>query len=93
MQELLRLQQILFYKELDIPLKEIGRILDDPDFDPIAALHQHRIAIHEKKERFSQLLVTIDKTIQELQGEQRMKSDEEYYKGFSPEEKSGIRTI
>ncbi|MFZ1979542.1 MAG: MerR family transcriptional regulator [Bacteroidota bacterium] len=89
-QELLRLQQILFYKELDIPLKEIGRILDDPGFDPIAALHQHRIAIHEKKERFSQLLTTIDKTIQALQGEQRMKSDEEYYKGFSPEEKTAF---
>ncbi len=85
--ELLRLQQILFYKELDVPLKEIGRILDDPEFDPLAALRQHRRTIQKKTERFSQLLVTIDKTIQALQGEQSMKSDEEYYKGFSPEEK------
>ena len=30
--ELLRLQQILFYKELDFPLKEIIEILDNPDF-------------------------------------------------------------
>ena len=35
--ELLRLQQILFYKELDFPLKQIGEILDDPDFDLVAA--------------------------------------------------------
>jgi DNA-binding transcriptional MerR regulator len=32
-QDLLRLQQILFYKELDLPLAEIARILDDPGFD------------------------------------------------------------
>ncbi len=89
-QELLRLQQILFYKELDIPLEEIGRILDDPDFDPIAALHRHRISIQEKQERYVQLLVTIDKTIRKLHGKQNMKSDEEYYKGFSPEEKAAF---
>jgi DNA-binding transcriptional MerR regulator len=33
--ELLLLQQILFYKELDMPLKEIENILNDPKFDVI----------------------------------------------------------
>lgn len=27
-----RLQQILFFRELDFPLREIARILDSPDF-------------------------------------------------------------
>jgi DNA-binding transcriptional MerR regulator len=33
--EPLRLQQILFYKELDFTLEQIGKILDDPAFDLI----------------------------------------------------------
>ena len=34
-EDLLRLQQILLYRELDLPLEEIRRILDDPGFDPV----------------------------------------------------------
>ena len=41
-EELLRLQQILFYKELDFSLKEIADLLDDPDFELIQALQSHR---------------------------------------------------
>ena len=35
--DLLRLQQILFFKELNFPLDKISHILDDPDFDQVAA--------------------------------------------------------
>lgn len=35
-----RLQNILFFRELQFPLKEIKAILDDPDFDPKEALAQ-----------------------------------------------------
>lgn len=35
--ELLKLQQILFYKELDFSLNEIINILNDPDFDLMKA--------------------------------------------------------
>ena len=35
--ELLRLQQILFYRELGFRLQEIGDILDDPSFDLLTA--------------------------------------------------------
>ena len=41
-QDLLRLQQILFFKELDLPLSEIRGILDDPGFDQIESLENHR---------------------------------------------------
>ena len=61
--ELLRLQQILFYKELDFPIKEIACILDDPDFDVIQALEGHKKALKARKNRIANLLVTIDKTI------------------------------
>ncbi len=85
--ELFRLQQILFFKELEVPLAEIAKILDDPSFDPVVALKTHRRLIEERIQRLTTLLATVDKTIRELKGEKKMKSHEELYKGFSPEEK------
>ena len=35
-----RMQSILFFRELQFPLKDIKRILDAPDFDPMTALSQ-----------------------------------------------------
>jgi len=35
---LLRLQQILFFRELDFSLKEIQEIIDEPGFDVLSAL-------------------------------------------------------
>lgn len=61
--ELLRLQQILFYRELDFPLKDICAILDDPAFDLVQALEGHRKALLAKKERINTLVGTIDKTL------------------------------
>jgi len=83
--ELLRLQQILFYKELDFHLKEICDILDDPDFDLINALANHRTALKARQNRITTLLVTIDKTIKNLKKGGAMLQPEDLYKGL-PEE-------
>ena len=40
-EDLLRLQQILFFRELDIPLQQIKQILEDPGTDRLALLRQH----------------------------------------------------
>ena len=61
--ELLRLQQILFFKELDFPLPDIRRILDAPDFDPVEALRFHRKKLTERVERLKTLLRNIDNTM------------------------------
>src|SRR5580704_4516137 len=61
--ELLRLQQILFYKELDLSLKQIAEILDDPGFDLVEALVGHRIALSARRDRLTTLLNTIEATI------------------------------
>lgn len=61
--ELLRLQQILFYRELDFPLKDICTILDNPSFDIVQALEGHRKALLAKIERLNTLVGTIDKTL------------------------------
>jgi len=89
--ELLRLQQILFYKELDFPLKDIGDILDDPGFDRIRALESHRVALLARKDRIDNLLTTIDKTIQHLKKGDIMLSHEELYKGLPKEKAEGWR--
>lgn len=82
---LLRLQQILFFKELDFSLREIKEILDKPDFDMLGALEAHRKLLVSKVERLNQLIATIDKTIRNMKGELDMEKNE-YFGGFSEEQ-------
>ena len=51
-----RLQQILFLKELDFPLSEIKRILDDPYFDEMEALQMQRKILVEKRDRLTRII-------------------------------------
>ncbi len=83
--ELLRLQQILFFRELEFSLEEIGKILANPGFDMAAALAEHRSMILLKRKRLDALVKTIDKTIKKIMKETNMK-DEELYDAFSNEE-------
>lgn len=86
---LLKLQQILYYRELDFPLDEIRRIMGRRDFDLLGALQSHREALQKKSARLSQLLVTVDNTIQHLKGEKIM-SQKGLFKGFSEEEQEKL---
>src|SRR4029434_5282153 len=83
--QLLRLQQILFYRELGFELKQIERILNRADFEQIAALQSHRKILQKNATRTRQLIVTIDKTIEHLKGKTKMKSHE-MFAGFDPGE-------
>jgi len=83
--ELLRLQQILFYKELDFSLKEISDLLDDPDFDLIQALKSHRSALEDRRKRIAELLHTIDHTIKHLNTGEIMSKPEKLYEGLPKE--------
>jgi DNA-binding transcriptional MerR regulator len=85
-QDLLRLQQILFFKEIEMPLDEIQAILDQPDFDEIQALRDHRRRIRERAARLARLITTIDRTIHKLTEGREMLSDEELFAGFTPEQ-------
>lgn len=84
-QELLRLQQILLYKEMGLSLELIGSILDDPAFDMVEALCRHRAMLEERSNQLKLLLETIDKTIQKLTGGNDMITNEELYSGFPKE--------
>lgn len=64
-----RLQTILFYRELDFPLKEIGGILSDAGFNQKEALSKQKELLALKKQRIEQLINAIDSA---LKGENTM---------------------
>jgi DNA-binding transcriptional MerR regulator len=84
-ESVLRLQQILFYRELGIPLEDIKRIMGRRDFDVLGALHSHREALQKQVTRLNRLINTVDNTIHHLKGNIKM-SDKAYFEGFSEEE-------
>lgn len=50
------LQQILLYRALEFPLKDIGAILSNPDFDRSKALEQQIVLLTLKKEHLENLI-------------------------------------
>lgn len=90
-EQLLILQQILFYKELDFPLKEIQQIIQNPEFNLINALENHKAELKKRAARLKQLLTTVDKTLLELKNKKDMLKDNEIYEGFSKEEIKAMR--
>ena len=57
---LLRMQEILFYRELDFPLKSILEILSSPDYDKQKALAEQRKLLELKKERLERIIIALD---------------------------------
>jgi DNA-binding transcriptional MerR regulator len=80
--QLLILQQILFYRELGLELKQVKETLGRADFEKAAALRSHREVLQRKFQRTQTLIGTIDKTITHLKGGEKMKG-EEMFAGFS----------
>ncbi len=80
--QLLRLQQILFYRELGFELKQIGRVLERPEFENVSALQAHREVLEENIARTQSLVETIDRTIKHVKEGLEMSSDE-IFAGFT----------
>ncbi len=83
--QLLRLQQIMFFRELDFHLEQIKKIIDSPHFDMRTALTEQKHLIKIKRHRLDRLIATIDKTIKKLNNELNM-DDQELYGNFSKAE-------
>jgi DNA-binding transcriptional MerR regulator len=79
--ELLRLQQILIWRELEFPLELIGQMLSSPRFDLAATLRSHRERLSAEAARYRRLVRTVDQTLASLDGDKAMK-DQDLYKGF-----------
>ncbi len=86
-EDALRLQQILFLREMGLSLEEIRAALDRPDFDLLRALEQQRKALRERQARLTRLLQTVERTIAHLSGEITM-TDNELFAGFSEEQQA-----
>lgn len=86
-EELLRLQQILFHRELEFPLEAIRAVLAAPDFDRKEALRRHRTRLDAEARRYRRLLRTLDDTLAALEGETEM-DDKTLYQGFAPEKQA-----
>jgi DNA-binding transcriptional MerR regulator len=82
---LLKLQQILFYRELELSLDEIKAVTGRPDFDVETALRSHREALQGRVERLKRLIQTVDNTIDHLKGNETMNA-KGLFEGFSEEE-------
>ena len=70
-QSLLRMQEILFYRELDFPLKSIEEILSSPNYDKNQALKEQKKLLILKKERLERLISAVDSA---MKGENVMKA-------------------
>ncbi len=57
---LVRMQEILFYRELDFPLRDIAGLISSSDYDRQAALSAQRHLLVLKKERIERLISAID---------------------------------
>ena len=64
-----RLKQILFFREFDMPLKEIHRILQNPDLDRNQILGMQKAMLIKKRDRLDRLIGSIDRM---LKGERDM---------------------
>ena len=75
------LQQILFYRELGVPLAEIKKNVWAKNYDGIAALQSHLTALKAKREQMDLLIANVEKTITAAKGEIIM-NDDEKFQGF-----------
>ena len=84
-ESLLQLQQILFYRELDLPLGDIQKIMGRHDFEALPALEGHKVELGRRIARLQRLIGTVDNTISHLKG-QKVMNKKQIFAGFSEEE-------
>lgn len=82
--ELERLQQIMFYRELDFPLEQIKIALENEP-NRLICLEQQRVLLTAHKDRLTKILNTLDETISHAQKGAAM-SAEKMFSGFDKEQ-------
>lgn len=84
---LLRLQQILLYRQLGMPLDSIKKIMGRRDFDVLDALESHRQELKKRIARMERMIATVDDTILHLKGKKKM-SQKQLFQAFSDEQQA-----
>ncbi|XOQ15147.1 MAG: Transcriptional activator [Shouchella clausii] len=72
------LQQILFYRELDVHLETIMQLMTDDSFDPITALYEHRAQLLNKRARLDRIIDTVERTIASKKGAETMSDKDKF---------------
>ena len=79
--ELNALQQILFYREFELPLEEIKKLLRDQAFNREDALRSHYEKLLQKRHQMDLMLENLRQSMEEEKGRIRMK-DKDKFQGF-----------
>ena len=79
--EINTLQQILFYRELELPLDDIRKVLVDDAFNREEALRSHYEKLLQKRHQIDLLLENLKQSLEEEKGRIRMK-DKDKFQGF-----------
>jgi DNA-binding transcriptional MerR regulator len=74
--ELIKLQQILFFRELEFPLENIVQMLRTPEYNVLEALADQRTLLEMKRARLDGLLDTIERTTKKMKEGRSMSTDE-----------------
>ncbi len=74
--DLARLQQILFYRELEFSLDTIHEIMTAPDFDELQALKDQKSMLEARQNKLGDVIGLIDKTINLKEEGSMMELDE-----------------
>jgi MerR family transcriptional regulator, thiopeptide resistance regulator len=85
--DVLRLQQVLVFRELGVPLDEIGTAIDGAS-DRAQLLRKHRQELAEKRTRIDAMLAAVDAALGALEKGQTMQPVDvkKMFDGFNPEE-------
>ncbi len=84
---LLRLQQILFYRQLEMPLENIKEIMGRRDFDVLNALESHKEQLSKRIAKMERLISSVDDTILHIKGKKEM-SQKQLFEAFSDEQQA-----
>lgn len=66
--EVKRLQQILLYRAMELPLGEIKKLIFSPDFDEQAALRRHLTGLLEKRAKIDAMIRNVEQTMDAAKG-------------------------
>ena len=80
-EDLARLQEILFFRELGFDLKEIKAITSRFGYNRQQALRVHKRLLEEKDKHLQELIQTVDRTLEAIEGGQTM-STEDMFEAF-----------
>ena len=76
-----KLQQIMFFRTLEMSPETIKNILELAGYDAQNALEEHLKTLSQRKDRLDELIANAKKTIATMKGESKM-TDKEKFEGF-----------